>query len=159
MAITNLDYDEDDLDETGPSGPTQRPVITEDMAKVLASEDHRMRYYSSLTATDAQPVDLLTLLGHRPAWHADALCREYPGVSFYPERGQPTGPAKAICGRCAVRQDCEAAARANAEEFGVWGGLSAQERRVSSAAVGALVGLAAGDSGGSDSEQGEAGSG
>ena len=66
MAITNLDYDEDDLDETGPSGPTQRPVITEDMAKVLASEDHRMRYYSSLTATDAQPVDLLTLLGHRP---------------------------------------------------------------------------------------------
>ena len=38
---------------------------------------------------------------HRPAWRADALCREpaYAGVTFFPARGQDSAAAKEVCGR------------------------------------------------------------
>jgi hypothetical protein len=38
--------------------------------------------------------------------------------------------AKAVCRACPVRDDCLEYALTNAEPWGVWGGLSADERRV-----------------------------
>lgn len=74
-------------------------------------------------------ANLLDLLATaRPAWQADALCKEYPEVNFFPERGQPAAPAKAVCGRCAVAEECRAFSLATPEPAGVWGGLSRQER-------------------------------
>src|SRR5262245_51825502 len=78
------------------------------------------------------PLELLTIdviadLLHRPAWHADALCREYPDVNFFPTRGEDTGPAKTVCATCLVRAECLAAT--DSLTHGVWGGTSMVERR------------------------------
>ncbi len=64
-----------------------------------------------------------------PAWMARGACvgADDPDV-FFPERGVSAAPAKAICGRCSVRRACLAWALEN-EDYGVWGGLSAGERK------------------------------
>jgi WhiB family redox-sensing transcriptional regulator len=48
---------------------------------------------------------------------------------FFPEQGQLATRARAICSACRVRVDCLEYALANGERFGVWGGLSENERR------------------------------
>lgn len=48
---------------------------------------------------------------------------------FFPERGEPTGPAKAVCRGCPVREACLEYALAAGETFGIWGGMSERERR------------------------------
>ena len=65
----------------------------------------------------------------RPPWMRDGLCREFPEVEFFPERGQSAEPAKAICGRCAVRSECLSFALAGGEVHGIYGGLSGRQRR------------------------------
>lgn len=69
------------------------------------------------------------LLRVRPQWMRDALCREYPGVAFFPVRGQTSAPAKAICHRCLVERECRAFALGNPDLTGVWGGTSDKERK------------------------------
>ncbi|MDP9389246.1 MAG: WhiB family transcriptional regulator [Actinomycetota bacterium] len=61
----------------------------------------------------------------RPAWHADALCREY-NVDFFDESPEGMARAKAVCAGCAVVTECRAAA--DEEWSGVWGGLTPRER-------------------------------
>ena len=79
--------------------------------------------------------DLLGLVaGARPAWMADALCREYPRVDFYDESPAGVDRAAAICSRCLVRAECQAFALDNAEPGGVWGGLH-PERLAAAVAV------------------------
>ena len=63
-----------------------------------------------------------------PAWVDEALCAQTDPEAFYPEKGKPTGQAKAVCRRCPVREKCLAAALERGERFGVWGGLSTPER-------------------------------
>jgi WhiB family redox-sensing transcriptional regulator len=48
---------------------------------------------------------------------------------FFPERGASTREAREVCRGCVVRGDCLEYALANAEKFGIWGGLSERERR------------------------------
>jgi WhiB family redox-sensing transcriptional regulator len=64
----------------------------------------------------------------RPAWHADAACREYPEISFVPGNGEPIQPAKKICAGCLVRRECLQAG-IDGDEHGVWGGISQRDRR------------------------------
>lgn len=75
-------------------------------------------------------MSLADLVQAAPEWHRDALCQEYPDVSFFPERGQSTAPAKAVCSRCLVRDLCLADALTVApfDDHGIRGGTSAQER-------------------------------
>jgi WhiB family redox-sensing transcriptional regulator len=73
-------------------------------------------------------LDLDVLLDPTP-WAADALCVEYPEVEFFPERGQDSRPAKAVCARCLVRFECRDYAIAEGIKFGIWGGTSERERR------------------------------
>lgn len=77
---------------------------------------------------------LLDLLDRsRPEWMRDALCREYPDVSWFPEKGEPAAPAKAVCARCAVQDPCRVYGITNEERgggHGVWGGLGPGDRRV-----------------------------
>lgn len=70
-----------------------------------------------------------SVLPPRPAWTADALCKEYPEVNFFPDRGQTTAAAKAICERCSVRDECLQEALDRGETHGVWGGTSYRDRR------------------------------
>lgn len=65
-----------------------------------------------------------------PAWMRDALCREpHPGATWFPERGEDAGPAKAVCWRCLVLEECRAYAIGDHELRGIWGGLSDRQRR------------------------------
>lgn len=62
-------------------------------------------------------------------WSARAGCIGAAGSLFFPERGESTHEAKAICRRCEVRAECLDYALSAGEKFGIWGGLSERERR------------------------------
>lgn len=59
----------------------------------------------------------------------DAACLGVDPDLFYPERGQSTKDAKAVCSSCAVRAECLDYALATNQKFGIWGGTSERERR------------------------------
>lgn len=63
------------------------------------------------------------------AWMADALCAQTDPDAFFPDKGEPNHAAKAVCAACPVRSDCLAYALDRDERYGIWGGLSAVERR------------------------------
>ena len=70
------------------------------------------------------------------AWQAEGECRKYDPETFflpYNSRGadkeERTQRAKAVCGKCAVVEQCLKFSLDTAQEFGVWGGLSEDERR------------------------------
>lgn len=65
----------------------------------------------------------------KPAWHADAACRDLGPTLWFPERGQPPTDAQAICGACAVRQQCLTAAMDDPTLAGIWGGTTKRERQ------------------------------
>ena len=74
--------------------------------------------------------ELLELLTARPAWHADAACREpHPDADWYAESsGHPMNAAVAVCRACLVVEECRWWALTHPERFGVWGGLNARQR-------------------------------
>jgi WhiB family redox-sensing transcriptional regulator len=68
-------------------------------------------------------------------WQLIGLCRgEDPNVFFHPEgergpaRVNRDATAKAICGACPVKLPCAQHALAVKEPYGVWGGLTEDER-------------------------------
>lgn len=72
---------------------------------------------------------------HNTEWMTDAACAQIGPADtyYYPDKGVTTEPAKRVCNTiCPVRQQCLAYAMATeqyrADRFGVWGGLSPQER-------------------------------
>jgi WhiB family redox-sensing transcriptional regulator len=62
-------------------------------------------------------------------WRDDALCLQFDGDMWFPEKGASPAVAKLLCGRCEVRGECLEFALDTHEEFGIWGGLSTAERR------------------------------
>jgi WhiB family transcriptional regulator, redox-sensing transcriptional regulator len=58
---------------------------------------------------------------------AGALCAQVDGDLFFPEKGQPTRAAKAVCAACPVRTACLSAF--GDLPHGVVAGLSVAERR------------------------------
>lgn len=58
----------------------------------------------------------------------DAKCRDGDPDAFWPPKGGSVDPAVRICASCPVRQQCADWALDHDERFGVWGGLSEQER-------------------------------
>jgi WhiB family redox-sensing transcriptional regulator len=63
------------------------------------------------------------------SWADWAICGETDPEAFFVEKGGSTRPAKRVCAGCPVTAECLAYALERGEEFGVWGGLSARERR------------------------------
>ena len=88
-----------------------------------------------------EPVDFLrAVLGSRPAWMREALCRlpEARSVTFFPEKGQDVRPALAICSACKVQDPCLAFAREHETSgvtAGVWGATTAKQRKTARAAA------------------------
>ncbi|MFC9361671.1 WhiB family transcriptional regulator [Rhodococcus sp. NPDC057014] len=80
---------------------------------------------SEMTDTDTRPRMALDA----PQWRDFALCRVTDPEAFFPETGENGRPAKRVCAGCEVRDDCLAEALAHDERFGIWGGLTAAERR------------------------------
>jgi WhiB family redox-sensing transcriptional regulator len=62
-------------------------------------------------------------------WTTDGLCREIDTDMFFPEKGGDVRTGKAVCRVCPVSLECLAYALRHDERFGIWGGLSEQERR------------------------------
>ncbi len=65
----------------------------------------------------------------REPWMDQASCVGVSPDLFFPERGESTADAKAVCRACPVCGDCLEYALAGSEKFGIWGGLSERERR------------------------------
>lgn len=68
----------------------------------------------------------------RPAgedWRDLAECQYADTSIFYPEENETADKAKSICAICPVQQQCLETAMRNREREGVWGGLTANERR------------------------------
>jgi WhiB family redox-sensing transcriptional regulator len=65
-------------------------------------------------------------------WQVRGACRTYddPEV-FFPRSGgeKAARPAKEVCARCPVQPQCRQWALETRQEWGVWGGLSEDERR------------------------------
>lgn len=68
-------------------------------------------------------------------WQMESACRgEDPSVFFHPEgeRGEARAAreraAKAICAGCPVLAECATHALAVREPYGVWGGMSEEDR-------------------------------
>jgi WhiB family redox-sensing transcriptional regulator len=64
-----------------------------------------------------------------PPFTADALCSQVDPDLFYPEKGSSSKGAKRTCAVCPVRPECLRWALKTQQQWGVWGGLSARERR------------------------------
>jgi WhiB family redox-sensing transcriptional regulator len=64
----------------------------------------------------------------RPAWQADGLCHEYPARWWFPERGEDSTRAIAVCNRCASRDECLEYALSDVTIVGIWGGTTTRGR-------------------------------
>ncbi len=68
-------------------------------------------------------------------WWDLAACQSADPELFFPVSGAGAGlaeieRAKAICARCAIRQQCLDFALESRQSHGIWGGTSEEERRV-----------------------------
>lgn len=63
------------------------------------------------------------------AWKQEGLCSQTDPDLFFPEQGDSAVVPKRICKRCPVRQLCLQYALDHREPHGVWGGITAHERR------------------------------
>jgi WhiB family transcriptional regulator, redox-sensing transcriptional regulator len=81
-------------------------------------------------------------------WQVDAACRGIDTSTFYhpenergPSRARREMRAKSVCARCPVIDDCLRWALTAREPYGVWGGLSVDEReRLLARGAGAAAG-------------------
>lgn len=62
-------------------------------------------------------------------WRLFAACRDVDTRVFFPEHGTSAALARRFCARCAVRRACLEASFVQPERFGIWGGLTEEERR------------------------------
>lgn len=82
-----------------------------------------------MTAKDTPQLGTSITLKPQP-WQIHALCTRTDPDIFYPEHGGiGTGAAKQTCILCPVRAECLQYALENNEQYGVWGGKSARQRR------------------------------
>lgn len=63
------------------------------------------------------------------SWQLEARCAQTDPDAFFPDRGRSAQDAKRVCADCAVREECLDWAIEHNERFGIWGGMSQQERR------------------------------
>ena len=68
-------------------------------------------------------------------WRIHAACRGTDPALFYDPHPASVAEARGVCDTCPVRAACRSHAVAAAEPFGVWGGLTAEERPVPPSAV------------------------
>jgi WhiB family redox-sensing transcriptional regulator len=87
-----------------------------------------------MSLTTRRPTTRAARLTRRYDWRDDAACARTDPETFFPQ-GQPstvrTGEeaAKRICAGCFVAEECLAWALNTGQHIGVWGGLTADERR------------------------------
>lgn len=73
--------------------------------------------------------ELLGIDAQATEWMRDGLCAQTDPEAFHPDEHGSVVPAKAVCAVCPVLAECRAYALETGQRFGVWGGLSANERQ------------------------------
>jgi len=73
------------------------------------------------------------MLDAKRHWRSAAACRSCDPDLFFPLSSSGPGieqvaQAKQVCARCPVRRECLAFALRTGQAYGVWGGLTEQER-------------------------------
>lgn len=63
-----------------------------------------------------------------PSWRESALCQQADPELWFPEPWEDNRAAKLICGWCPVRSECLAWAMDTNEPYGIYGGLTPNER-------------------------------
>lgn len=63
-----------------------------------------------------------------PRWRLRAACLDMDPAVFF-DGGGLARRAKKICAQCPVQQQCLVAGLSNDERFGIWGGLTHDERK------------------------------
>lgn len=94
--------------------------------------------HQSLRVTAAAPAPRVPARDDRDGpWHAEAVCRRDEAGLFFAPSKEPTAArlsreqaAKRVCANCPVLRECREHALLQPEPYGVWGGLTAAERRV-----------------------------
>lgn len=98
-------------------------------AKTYAAPQRRTSQTPDLIlSAGGAAVESLDLLGEAGDWRERALCTQSDPEAFYPERGNSSGPAKAVCGQCEVTAECLIVALEQHDAHGVWGGATYRER-------------------------------
>lgn len=65
------------------------------------------------------------------SWRSKSMCVVYPSVSWFGGTRANQIKAKTICNEeCEVRAECLEFALRNNEQFGIWGGMYEEERKV-----------------------------
>jgi len=62
-------------------------------------------------------------------WQREAACYGIDPDLFFPTSEEEAAGALDFCSACGVRETCLAWALKNGERYGVWGGLTEQQRR------------------------------
>jgi WhiB family transcriptional regulator, redox-sensing transcriptional regulator len=94
--------------------------------------------HQSLQASASVPGRRASARGDEAGpWHSEAVCRRDEAGLFFAPSKEPTASrlsreqaAKRVCARCPVMVECREHALELPEPYGVWGGLTAAERRV-----------------------------
>lgn len=102
------------------------------MTAVTADQGQVGLRYSDLAARDTESFILgLPSTPEDPTnpWEG-ARCAETDPEAFFPEKGESSQEAKKVCASgCPLRDFCLQYALENGEEYGIWGGMSAIERK------------------------------
>ncbi|MER6913630.1 WhiB family transcriptional regulator [Streptomyces sp. NPDC000594] len=93
--------------------------------------------YQSSQVTAVPPQRVPAREDQDGPWHTEAVCRRDEAGLFFAPSKEPTAArlsreeaAKRVCARCPVLVQCREHALLQPEPYGVWGGLTAAERRV-----------------------------
>lgn len=85
--------------------------------------------------SDAEADSLPPALAERWVWQLHAACRGTDGAWFFPPdrefaraRARRVARAKAVCAGCPALLQCREFAATTRQSFGVWGGLSEEDR-------------------------------
>jgi len=85
-----------------------------------------------IRSLDDNPIFKARMGLAEPGWRSRSACRGLPSDMFVSAELMTTeeeATAKAVCAGCAVVDDCLIYSIVNAVRFGVWGGLTGDERR------------------------------
>jgi len=63
------------------------------------------------------------------AWKLEGVCNQTDPELFFPEQRASTAVPKRICAKCPVRVRCLNHALEHHEGFGIWGGMTTNERK------------------------------
>lgn len=96
--------------------------------------DEEVRMRKQKFASEAARGAIIDTYGYvdpRAGWQLQGLCGQTDPDAFYPEKGMTAREQKKVCGNCEVRVQCLEAALAQdpGDDFGIWGGMTKDERQ------------------------------